>query len=250
MILDVADIGTFTSITAQLDGGPELRIRGADAAGLERGDSCQLGLDPEFISLWAATPGADEFRAPAAVPECRAIRNPREGTVVFREAGDRGCVAALLRPAALVYSYRGRDQASPDFTRRCVRSWPARGLVPEVPAAGARRGSRSTPAGADRPRGGGARTGLIAPGSCLTTCTCSSGTTRKPRRRTWRTSSRGTPRARSAPSSRTCDPGCRPVAESFFAAPGVRCPRRTVRRYTGTRYERPWRKERSGEARV
>ena len=54
VILDVADIGTFISITVQLAGGPELRIRTAGAAGLERGDGCQLGLDPEFISLWAA----------------------------------------------------------------------------------------------------------------------------------------------------------------------------------------------------
>jgi hypothetical protein len=48
------------AITAQLTGGPELRIRTADAAGLQRGDSCRLGLDPEFIALW---PAGDEFRA-------------------------------------------------------------------------------------------------------------------------------------------------------------------------------------------
>ncbi len=62
-VVDVADIGTFISITVQLTGGPELRIRTADAAGLERGDSCRLGLGPEFISLWAARPGTDDFRA-------------------------------------------------------------------------------------------------------------------------------------------------------------------------------------------
>jgi len=60
VVLDVADIGTYTSITVRLDGGPELRIRTADAAGLERGDSCRLDLDPEFIALW---PAGDEFRA-------------------------------------------------------------------------------------------------------------------------------------------------------------------------------------------
>ena len=58
-VLDVADIGTYTSITVQLDGGPELRIRTADAAGLERGDSCRLDLDPGLITLW---PAGDEFR--------------------------------------------------------------------------------------------------------------------------------------------------------------------------------------------
>jgi molybdate transport system permease protein len=58
-VLDVADMGTYVSITAQLAGGPELRIRTADAAGLERGDSCRVDLDPEFITLW---PAGDEFR--------------------------------------------------------------------------------------------------------------------------------------------------------------------------------------------
>ncbi|HEX5297179.1 MAG TPA: ATP-binding cassette domain-containing protein [Streptosporangiaceae bacterium] len=60
VVLDVADVGTYTSITVRLDGGPELRIRTADAAGLERGDSCRVDLDPEFIALW---PAGDEFRA-------------------------------------------------------------------------------------------------------------------------------------------------------------------------------------------
>ena len=60
VVLDVADVGTFTIITVELVGGPELRIRAADAAGLERGDGCRLDLDPEFITLW---PVGDEFRA-------------------------------------------------------------------------------------------------------------------------------------------------------------------------------------------
>jgi ABC-type Fe3+/spermidine/putrescine transport system ATPase subunit/ABC-type sulfate transport system permease component len=60
VVLDVADIGTFTSITAELAGGPELRIRTAGAAGLERGDSCRLDLDPEYITLW---PPGHESRA-------------------------------------------------------------------------------------------------------------------------------------------------------------------------------------------
>jgi len=58
-VLDVADIGTYVSITVQLAGGPELRVRTADTAGLERGDRCRLDLDPAFITLW---PAGDESR--------------------------------------------------------------------------------------------------------------------------------------------------------------------------------------------
>jgi hypothetical protein len=59
VVLDVADIGTWTSITVELAGGPELRIRTVGPAGLERGDSCRLGLDPALITLW---PAGDDFR--------------------------------------------------------------------------------------------------------------------------------------------------------------------------------------------
>ena len=55
LVLDVADLGTYTSVTVELAGGPELRIRTAAAGGLERGHSCRVGLDPEFITLWPAT---------------------------------------------------------------------------------------------------------------------------------------------------------------------------------------------------
>jgi ABC-type Fe3+/spermidine/putrescine transport system ATPase subunit len=58
-VLDVADIGTYTSVNVELTGGPELRIRTAAAAGLERGGSCRVGLDPDFITLW---PAGDESR--------------------------------------------------------------------------------------------------------------------------------------------------------------------------------------------
>jgi hypothetical protein len=60
VVTDVADTGTYISVTVQLAGGPELRIRTADAAGLEPGDSCRLGLDPGFVTLW---PASDEFQA-------------------------------------------------------------------------------------------------------------------------------------------------------------------------------------------
>jgi molybdate transport system permease protein len=60
VVLDVADIGTYTSVTVELAGGPELRIRTAAAAGLERGGSCRVDLDPDCIALW---PAGDESRA-------------------------------------------------------------------------------------------------------------------------------------------------------------------------------------------
>jgi ABC-type Fe3+/spermidine/putrescine transport system ATPase subunit/ABC-type sulfate transport system permease component len=54
VVIDVADLGTYTSVTVELASGPELRIRTAAAGGLERGHSCRVGLDPQFISLWPA----------------------------------------------------------------------------------------------------------------------------------------------------------------------------------------------------
>jgi ABC-type Fe3+/spermidine/putrescine transport system ATPase subunit/ABC-type sulfate transport system permease component len=60
VVLDVADVGTYTSVTVELAGGPELRIRTAAAAGLERGGSCRVDLDPDCITLW---PAGDESRA-------------------------------------------------------------------------------------------------------------------------------------------------------------------------------------------
>jgi ABC-type Fe3+/spermidine/putrescine transport system ATPase subunit/ABC-type sulfate transport system permease component len=59
VVLDVADIGTYTSVTVELAGGPELRVRTAAAAGLERGGSCRVDLDPDLITLW---PAGDESR--------------------------------------------------------------------------------------------------------------------------------------------------------------------------------------------
>ncbi len=60
VVLDVADVGTYTSITVELADGPELRIRTAGPGGLERGDRCRLDLDPGDITLW---PAGDENRA-------------------------------------------------------------------------------------------------------------------------------------------------------------------------------------------
>ena len=58
VITDVADIGTLVTVTVQLAGGPELRIRTVDAAGLDVGDSCRIGLDPGSITLWLTSPQA------------------------------------------------------------------------------------------------------------------------------------------------------------------------------------------------
>ena len=60
VVLDVADSGTYTSVTVELADGPELRIRTAAADGLERGGSCRVDLDPDCITLW---PAGDESRA-------------------------------------------------------------------------------------------------------------------------------------------------------------------------------------------
>jgi molybdate transport system permease protein len=58
VITDLADIGTLVTLTVQLAGGPDLRIRTADAARLSPGDTCWLGLDPDSITLWLASPQA------------------------------------------------------------------------------------------------------------------------------------------------------------------------------------------------
>jgi ABC-type Fe3+/spermidine/putrescine transport system ATPase subunit/ABC-type sulfate transport system permease component len=63
MVTDIADIGTLIVVTAQLDGGPELRIRTAGGTGLSPGDSCQLGMDPADITLWPAPPSQPEHES-------------------------------------------------------------------------------------------------------------------------------------------------------------------------------------------
>ncbi len=56
VVEDVADIGTMTTLTVRLLGGPELRIRTTDPGSLVPGDSCLIRLDPAAITLWPAAP--------------------------------------------------------------------------------------------------------------------------------------------------------------------------------------------------
>jgi molybdate transport system permease protein len=53
---DVADIGSLTTLTVRLPGGPELRVRAADPGDLEPGDPCGITLDPAWITLWPVAP--------------------------------------------------------------------------------------------------------------------------------------------------------------------------------------------------
>jgi ABC-type sulfate/molybdate transport systems ATPase subunit/ABC-type sulfate transport system permease component len=49
---DVADIGTITTLTVRLPGGPELRVRTTDPGDLVPGGTCRVDLDPAAITLW------------------------------------------------------------------------------------------------------------------------------------------------------------------------------------------------------
>jgi ABC-type Fe3+/spermidine/putrescine transport system ATPase subunit/ABC-type sulfate transport system permease component len=49
---DVADIGTITTLTVRLPGGPELRVRTTDPGELAPGDTCRVDLDPAAITIW------------------------------------------------------------------------------------------------------------------------------------------------------------------------------------------------------
>ena len=49
---DVADIGSITTLTVRLPGGPDLRVRAAGLGDLEPGDPCGITLDPAWITLW------------------------------------------------------------------------------------------------------------------------------------------------------------------------------------------------------
>jgi molybdate transport system permease protein len=51
---DVADIGSLTTLTVLLDGGPELRVRTTRVVDLSPGDPCGVVLDPAWITLWRA----------------------------------------------------------------------------------------------------------------------------------------------------------------------------------------------------
>jgi molybdate transport system permease protein len=52
---DVADIGTITTLTVRLPGGPELSVRTTDPGELSPGDTCRVGLDPAAITLWPSS---------------------------------------------------------------------------------------------------------------------------------------------------------------------------------------------------
>jgi molybdate transport system permease protein len=56
VITDIADIGTLVTLTVQLTGGPELRIRTVGADGLDVGDRCRVDLEPASITLWPTGP--------------------------------------------------------------------------------------------------------------------------------------------------------------------------------------------------
>ncbi|WP_169514895.1 ATP-binding cassette domain-containing protein [Humibacter albus] len=59
-VTDVADLGTFTMTTVELDGGPELRVRSTRAPELRQGDGCRLELPPSKVMVWAAATQAAE----------------------------------------------------------------------------------------------------------------------------------------------------------------------------------------------
>lgn len=52
-VVDVADLGTATTVTVQLSRGPELRARTTTALAVEVGASCTVGLDPAAITMWS-----------------------------------------------------------------------------------------------------------------------------------------------------------------------------------------------------
>jgi hypothetical protein len=54
VVADIADIGSITTLTVRLAGGPELRVRATDPGDLSPGDPCDIALDPESITLWQA----------------------------------------------------------------------------------------------------------------------------------------------------------------------------------------------------
>lgn len=56
-VVDVADLGTVTELTARLGGGVELRVRTTAAGQLTTGDRCHLAVDPDRITVWAAGDG-------------------------------------------------------------------------------------------------------------------------------------------------------------------------------------------------
>jgi molybdate transport system permease protein len=53
-VKDVADLGTFTMTTVELDGGPELRVRSTRTPELRQSDGCRLELPSSQVMVWAA----------------------------------------------------------------------------------------------------------------------------------------------------------------------------------------------------
>jgi ABC-type Fe3+/spermidine/putrescine transport system ATPase subunit/ABC-type sulfate transport system permease component len=53
-VLDIADVGTLSTLTIRLTGGPELRVRTVDPPRVAVGDTCRVNLAPERISVWPA----------------------------------------------------------------------------------------------------------------------------------------------------------------------------------------------------
>lgn len=51
-VVDIADLGSLTTLTVQIPGGPELLVRTAGAAELSAGDMCGIELSARSIILW------------------------------------------------------------------------------------------------------------------------------------------------------------------------------------------------------
>jgi ABC-type Fe3+/spermidine/putrescine transport system ATPase subunit len=59
-VTDVADLGTATTLTVQLAGGTELRVRTTAGVALRAGDRCTVTLPADAVSVWADTAAHDE----------------------------------------------------------------------------------------------------------------------------------------------------------------------------------------------
>jgi molybdate transport system permease protein len=53
-VTDVVELGASSSVTVQLDNGPDLQAWGASAGQLDVGTACTVTIDPDAISVWAA----------------------------------------------------------------------------------------------------------------------------------------------------------------------------------------------------
>lgn len=51
-VIDIADLGSLTTLTVRIPDGPELLVRTASAIELSPGDLCALELNPGSITLW------------------------------------------------------------------------------------------------------------------------------------------------------------------------------------------------------